>query len=258
MLYWTEEGQEALISDENEPFWVSLPKSSAEKSKQKRTAKLRLAEDGTIDGDVRIEYTGHLAQYYKEYYDDNTPAEREKSLTEMIKRRTLNTAEITNISIENVQDSDAPLVFSFKINIPLYIERTGKRFFLQSNIFERNINAMFITSARKNNIFFEYPWTEEDNIIIELPRGYSLESMDAPATIKDRHDLGLHETKIILSDDKKILTYKRNFLFSGNGTLVFPVEAYPILKGLFESYHKANTHAVTLMQNSPQSTTVMN
>jgi hypothetical protein len=62
----------------------------------------------------------------------------------------------------------------------------------------------------------------------------------------------------MLSGDKKILTYKRNFLFSGNGTLVFPAEAYPILKGLFESYHKANTHAVTLMQNSPQPTTVMN
>ena len=258
MLYWTEEGQEALISDEHEPFWVSLPKSSAEQSKQKRTAKLRLAENGTIDGDVRIEYTGHLAQYYKEYYDDNTPAEREKSLTEMIKRRTLNTAEITNISIENVQDSEAPLVFSFKINIPSYIERTGKRIFLQPNIFERNTSAMFITSSRKNNIFFEYPWTEDDNIIIELPQGYSLESADSPAPVKDRHSLGLHETKIMLSDDKKILTYRRNFSFSGNGTLVFPAEAYPILKGLFESYHKANTHAVTLMQNSPQPTTVMN
>lgn len=253
MLYWSEEGQTSLVSDENEPFWASVPQSSAEQSKQKRTVKLRLTEDGSIDGEAKIEYTGHLAQFYKESYDNISPAEIEKSVIEKIRRRVSSTAEITNISIENLKDSDKPLIYSFKIRVPSYSERTGKRLLLQPNIFARSTSAAFTASKRKNNIFFQYPWSEEDNVTIEIPKGYSLESADPPSPVKDSKNLGSHETKFLISDDKRTLTYQRKFLFGGNGTLVFPVETYPFLKELFESYHKADTQAVMLLQDSFQS-----
>ena len=56
MLRWQQESQKALISDPKDPVFVDTPLSPAEKSRQKRTAKLRLTEDGTLEGDVRIEY----------------------------------------------------------------------------------------------------------------------------------------------------------------------------------------------------------
>jgi hypothetical protein len=61
MLRWQEEGQDALVSDPKEPTWVQTPISPPEKSQERRIGKFQLLEDGTLEGDVRIEYTGHLA-----------------------------------------------------------------------------------------------------------------------------------------------------------------------------------------------------
>src|SRR5262249_38964252 len=61
MLRWQQEGQQALLADPKDPVFINTPISPAESSMEKRTAKLRLSEDGTIEGDVRIEHTGHMA-----------------------------------------------------------------------------------------------------------------------------------------------------------------------------------------------------
>ncbi len=58
MLRWQEEHQDALLSDPKEPVWLRTPLSAPDKSKEKRTAKLRLDEDGTLEGDVKVEYYG--------------------------------------------------------------------------------------------------------------------------------------------------------------------------------------------------------
>ncbi|HYJ45770.1 MAG TPA: DUF3857 and transglutaminase domain-containing protein, partial [Pyrinomonadaceae bacterium] len=100
MLGWPEEGQETLITDSKEPQWVKTPISPPEKSVERRTGKLKLSEDGTLEGDVRIEYTGQLAYEKKEYNDDDSPTEREETLRKMIKAQ-MSTAEVSNIQIEN-------------------------------------------------------------------------------------------------------------------------------------------------------------
>ena len=45
------------------------PATAAEKTVQKRTATFKLSEDGTLEGDVRMEYTGHLAVVGTELFD---------------------------------------------------------------------------------------------------------------------------------------------------------------------------------------------
>src|ERR1051325_5905499 len=64
MLRWQEEGVDALIVDKDQ-VWVRTPVTDAQKSKEKRSAKLRLDENGTLEGDVTIEYTGHFAVEHK-------------------------------------------------------------------------------------------------------------------------------------------------------------------------------------------------
>jgi transglutaminase-like putative cysteine protease len=85
MLRWQEEGNEALVSDPVAPTFVRTPISPPEKSLTKRTAALRLGDDGSLEGDVRIEYSGHVAAQMKEDYDQDSPAEREKSIRDSLK-----------------------------------------------------------------------------------------------------------------------------------------------------------------------------
>src|SRR6202040_4215877 len=61
MLSWREEGMQALLSDPKKPVFVAAPLSPPDASAAIRTAQLALLEDGSIEGDVDQQYSGHLA-----------------------------------------------------------------------------------------------------------------------------------------------------------------------------------------------------
>ena len=249
MLVWAEEGSAALITDPKESIFVETPISTPEKSLEKRTGKFKLLEDGTLEGEVRMEFTGNIGAYYKEYNDDDAQQKREETLKNLVKANILSSAEVSDIKIQNVDDPDKPFVYAFKISVPGYATKTGKRLFIQPNVFERGAKPVFETTTRHYDVQFRYPYSEQDDIVIELPNGYKLESPDAPATVEDGQKIGSNNIKISVTKDGKTLIYKRNFYFGNKGAIGFPVKAYPVLKELFEAYYKANAHALTLKQD---------
>lgn len=249
MLRWQEEGADALISDPKEPTWVRTPMSPPEKSLEKRTGKFRLLEDGTLEGDVRIEYTGHLGYDKKEYNDDDSPAQREKTLRDSVKGR-LSTAELSDIKIENVSDPVKPFVYAYHIRVPGYAQRTGKRLFLQPQFFTRGIGPLFSAADRRYDVYFNYPWSEQDHISIELPAGFALDNADAPASITPAMTQNICEQgiKMAVTSDGHTIIYDRNFFFGGGGSILFPARGYAALKQLFDVVTQANDHTVTLKQ----------
>jgi len=76
LRYGREEGQQALVTDSKEPVWVDVPLSAPQKSLTKRTSKFRLLEDGTLEGDVRVEFTGQAGIEAKVEVDGLSPAEK--------------------------------------------------------------------------------------------------------------------------------------------------------------------------------------
>ncbi|MBV9209689.1 MAG: hypothetical protein JOZ52_03615, partial [Acidobacteria bacterium] len=248
MLRWQEEGQHALIADAKQPQWVKTPLSSPQQTQEKRTAKLTLSEDGTLEGDVKIEYTGQLAYEQKEYNDDDSPAEREETLKKIVKQR-METAEVTNIQIENVQDVSKPFIYEFHIKVPGYAQRTGKRLFLQPAFFEHGDKALFTASTRQNNVYFHYPWSEEDEVTIDLPQGFTLDNADAPAPFQSAN-ITAYRVTIGATKDQRTLVYKRSFFFGGNEAILFPVNGYDLLKNYFDKVYKADNHTITLKQDA--------
>jgi hypothetical protein len=245
MLRWQQEGQQALLADPKDPVFVNTPLSPAESSMEKRTAKLRLSEDGTLEGEARIEYTGHLAVEKKEDYDEESPAEREKRMHEALAKRISN-AEIAEVKFENVTDPFKPLVISYKVRVQGYAERTGKRLFLQPGFFEKGVGPLFPTSERKHDVYFYYPWAEEDEVIIELPAGYALDNAEAPGDLAFGN-LGHLKIQIGATNDQRTLRYKREFRFTG---MLFPKASYPNLKRAFDAAHQVDNHTITLKQST--------
>lgn len=249
MLRWQEEGELALITDPAEPVWVTTPMSAPQKSLVKRNAKLKLAEDGSLEGDVTIVYTGHFAIERKEDMDDNSENEREAGLLEEIKNQ-MGAAEITNIKIENVTDQVKPLIYSFHVRIPDYAQRTGKRLFLQPAFFQHGKPPMFATTDRKYPVYFHYPWAEDDHVEIDMPKGYALDNADAPAPFRSG-DISEYKISLAASKDGSFVIYKRNFYFGGANSILFPVETYAALKNYFDMMHKQDNHSIALKQAAP-------
>jgi hypothetical protein len=248
MLPWQSEGIQALISDPKQPVWVMTPMSSYQKSEIKRDAKLKLSEDGTIEGDIKIEFTGHSAMVRKEDMDDESETEREEGVRNEIKAQ-MSAAEVSDIKIENVSDHVKPLVVSYRVRFPGYAQRTGKRLFLQPAFFQHGRGAMFATGNRKYPIYFHYPWSEKDQVEFELPKGYALDNADAPAPFTAT-GISEYTPSLAASTDGTLLIYKRSFYFGNGGAVLYPVEAYSQLKTFFDTLHKQDSHSVALKQKA--------
>jgi hypothetical protein len=251
MLRWQEEGQQALLSDPKDPVFVVTPLSGPEKSVERRTGKFKLAEDGALEGDVRIEYTGHLAVDLKEYYDDESPAEREEAIVEKFKARIAG-AEITEARMENVSDPVKPLVYAFHVRVPGYAQRTGKRLFLQPAFFQKGLAARFPVATRRHEVYFHYPWSEEDKVQFELPEGYALDNAESPGALNGG-ELSKYEPTAAVTKDGRTLVYTRKFYFGqggGRAALLFPVASYPSLKNYFDQVTKQDAHTLVLKQGA--------
>jgi hypothetical protein len=247
ILPWMDEDVWALLVGEKGYAWRKTPITEPDKSVAKRTGRFKLSEDGTLEGDVRIEYSGQLGYRYKvENYDDS-PNKREENLKEEIKRR-LSAAEVSNIVIENVTDSNKPFVHAFKIKVPNYAQKTGRRLFLQPGFFEYGKNPVFPSAIRQYDIYFHFPWSEQDNIEISLPKGFELDNADQPVDIADGQKIAALAINIGVDKEQTIIVYTRKFHFGGGGNVLFPVASYQPLKNLFDAFQKADSHTITLRQ----------
>ncbi|MFN7947980.1 MAG: DUF3857 domain-containing protein [Blastocatellia bacterium] len=246
MLRWQQEGVKALITDPKAPSFINTPISASSRSMMRRTAKMKLHEDGTLEGDVAIEYSGHFAIEKKNSDDDDTAEKREQSLRDEV-RAQMSTAELSNISIENVTDPVKPYVHKYHVKVPGYAQRTGKRLFLQPSFFMQGRGPMFTASERRYPIYFHYPWAEYDEVEIELPPGYALDNAEAPQGI-NAGQTSWYKLVLGITPDSKTLIFKRDFQFGGNGDILFPVTSYASLKKLFDAYHQLDSHTITLKQ----------
>jgi len=156
----------------------------------------------------------------------------------------MSTAVLSDIKVDNSTDPIKPFVYSYKVRVPGFAERTGKRLFLQPAFFQKNVGQLFPTSTRENDVYFHYPWTEEDHVTIDLPKGYSLDNAETPGSL-NFGQVGSYIVKLGVAKDTQALVYERNLKFEG---LLFPKSSYGDLKKVFDLIHQQDNHAISLKQ----------
>ncbi len=248
MLVWYEEDVWALLVGENTMQWVETPYTTKEKSNAERTGKFELLEDGTLEGTVTVKYTGQMALTERLSSFDKSENRRQEEIINDVKSR-ISSAEVSEVSIQNLDNHRLPLIHNYKIRIPNYAQKTGKRMFFQPGVFEYGENPLFATADRKYDVYFEYPWSENDKIQIKLPKGFSLDNADSPSPLNDTQKIGLLDIKMNIDRSNNILSFDRKFYFGGGGYTFFKVRSYKAVKNMFDAFHKADAHTISLKKN---------
>jgi hypothetical protein len=186
LLEWPETGVKGLRLDKDGGTWVqsTLPQSS--ESRIERKAKLQLSETGDLEGKVTVTFTGLEAmrrRVEKRHADD---AERKKFLEEQAKEYIPVGAELELTNQPDWKSSAQSLVAEFNVKIPAWISGGGRRAFFPVGIFSAQEKHVFEHANRMHPLYFEFPFEKQDDVTIDLPLGWQVQSLPA-AKKQDAH-----------------------------------------------------------------------
>jgi hypothetical protein len=193
---------------------------------------------------VTYTYTGHVGRLQKELYKEMSPAQQEEDWKKSLQAR-LNTAEISDLEIRDISDPVKPMVVKHKLTVPGYATRTGRRILLQPAFFQRNAAPRFTESSRKWDVYFDYGWSEEDEVTIDLPEGWELDQPTVPTGSKFG-SIGSYTVQVQKTTDGRKLIYRRHFEFGRDQTLMLSASAYGQVKKVFDFIQDQDNYTISL------------
>jgi transglutaminase superfamily protein len=230
MLRWTDTATTALSFSKGGAF-LDMPRP--ENSVMNRSAHVILAADGSLDGEISVEYNGEEALEHRLDALDEDEEGRRKSLEDEVQSWLPNGAVVKLKSSEGWKSAEQPLVAQFTLHIPEFASLTGKRLVAPAFFFSTLQKNMFINDWRRYPISFPYPFTESDELYLRLPEGYTLEA--PPYRRKSALSYAGYEVSSALEEGR--LVTKRKLRFDG---LQIPPGQYGELREFFAIVQKGD------------------
>lgn len=223
LLHWTNTSTEALKFDKKGGSFVLVPGFNNDRSLTRRIATMELSEDGSLHGDVSVEFLGQEALEHRLEANGDDEAKRTKDLEDELKGWLPQGAVVKLTKVEGWDAPAQPLVARFSLELPDYATVAGKRVLMPSLLFLSPQRHAFAHAERKYPVYFPYPFSERDRITIKLPSGYSLENLPP------RQDLSLDFARYqtAAAYDGKQLIAERAF---GLNAVFVQLAHYPELK----------------------------
>jgi transglutaminase-like putative cysteine protease len=241
-LSWEKEGTTALVYGKRDSQFVETPVADAARNSEHRNVAVTLSSDGRIDAQVELKVTGQRAVELRNEWVDLTADEQRKnvltSVRELLPGATINESSII---FSNLTNGAAPLAASYSFNVAQLATRTEKRLLLRPALLSHRDESLLPEPRRSNSIYFHYPWSESERLIIRAPEGYTPEQL--PDTID--LDIGAAHYRSTFKLDGRDLIYERTLMVNA---IIFRADQYPAAKAFFDRVHQADRLAISFKQ----------
>jgi uncharacterized protein DUF3857 len=180
LLEWSETGVPGLKLDKDGGVWIqsALPKPS--ESRIERKAELKLSDTGELEGKLTVAFTGLEAMGRRVEERHGDAAERKKYLEDQVKEYIPVGVELDLINEPDWKSSSLPLVAEFDLKIPGWVSGAGRRALLPVGIFSAPEKHLFEHTDRIHPIYFQFPFEKVDDVTIDLPLGWQVQSLPQP------------------------------------------------------------------------------
>ena len=180
MLPWTETHVSGLRLDKDGGSWVttSLPRSSESRIVNK--AKLKLSDTGDLEGTLEETFTGLEASQRRVEERNADETDRRKFLEDEVREYVPASIEVELTNKPEWNASTPTLVADFKLKIPGWASAAGHRALVSVGVFSGSEKRLFDHANREHPIYFEYPFEKVDDVTLELPAGWRIESVPHP------------------------------------------------------------------------------
>jgi uncharacterized protein DUF3857/transglutaminase superfamily protein len=223
---WNHTEIDALKLDRKGGAFVKAPSMNYDKSVTNRNANLTLGADGSLKGNIVLEFKGAEALEHRLDAIDRDEAGRKKDLEDEVKQW-LPAGSLVKMSVaQGWEDPDVPLAARFEVEVPNYATTAGKRLLIPAFLFQLKQNQAFAHSQRKYPVYFPYPFTDTDVVTMKVPQGFTLESVPQPEDAK----LPYARYQNVSNFDGIQLVTQRQLAFNA---IYLPLERYSELKTFF-------------------------
>ncbi len=241
LLRWSNTSTQAFRVDKKGGAFITVPPQTSDRSLTKRTAKMALSEDGTLKGTVTVDFEGEEALEHRLDARDRDDAGKKKDLEDELKQWLPGGAKVELASVQGWDTPNTPLTATFQVEISGYGSSAGKRYLFPSMLFVPAQKHAFEHGERKYPVYYPYAFTEHDRVSIQLPAGYSLE------TVPSKQDVQIpyaHFQSVNATDGKQLVS-ERALAFNA---IFVPLNQYQELKGFMSKVQDSDGQQAVLRQ----------
>ena len=240
LLRWMRTSTEALKLDPKAGSLVNIPPFPHTKAVTARNANMVLDEEGSLKGEITVQFKGLEALEHRLEALKTDEAGRKKSLEDEGKTWLPSTAVVSLTGVEGWEATDDPLAVKFHVEVPSYASLAGKRVLMPTYFFQVTQQDAFRQDARKYPVYFSYCFSEMDTITIKVPARYTLESVPGERTA----NLPYARYQNLSRFNSGQLMTERELLVNG---IFFDKERYPEMKDFFKQLKTAEEEQIVFV-----------
>lgn len=240
MLTWPESGTKGLCLNKDGGTWVQTTLPEATESQLRRTAKFKLTDNGSLEGKVTVTYTGLEAMYHRLEVRHSDDVARRKFLEERLKDQIPVAAEVELTNKPDWSSSENPLIAEFDVTIQGWASSAGRRALVPIGVFTAGERNTFEHANRVNAIYVNYPLAKSDDVAIEFPAGWKIDSVPTSKTIEGH----VVTYNLQVENDHGTLHLKRNFTMD---FLLLEPKYYGALRTFFQTVRTGDDQQAVLL-----------
>ena len=240
MLPWPETSVVGLKLDKEGGAWVMTSIPDAEVSNIQRKAELKLTDQGNLEGKLKVTFGGleALALRLQERLED--AATRKTYLEDAVREYIPVNIEVELTNSPDWSSSAPTLVGEFDLKVQGWASGAGRRALIPVGLFGAPEKHVFERESRVHPIYFDFPTARMDDVTIELPLDWKVDSL--PPAHVDNGRVCTYSTTAENKQGTLHLTRKLTIVTMGLQT-----KYYPALRGFFQTVRAGDEQQIVVL-----------
>jgi len=176
-LPWAETSVKALRLDVSNGGLIDTPSALTTNSAVERRARVKLDQDGNIEGTVTIIYSGFEAIDRRFESRALDSVARRQHLENELQKWIPRTSEVALVNEPEWSRADATMTAEFRVQIKNWATMAGQRLFCPQSLFLEEDRSAFSADSRVHDIYFPFPRETRDWVSVLAPTGFRVEGL---------------------------------------------------------------------------------
>jgi hypothetical protein len=185
VVSWEKTGFPGIRLVKGGGLWVQVPLSDSAETEVRRSLQLHSIENGGLEGELRLVFTGQEALRRRQEARDQDELGRRKELESEVKRLLPDGSSVEVRQAGPWQQADRPLEAECHVRIVGLMAATAQRLIVPLSTLRVGTLPVVHRPARIHPVHVPYHYQEYDEVRLQVPAGYEVESLPAARKVEN-------------------------------------------------------------------------